>query len=433
MSASEPAHNIEGEQLPRGVNKRGRVLAISAIVVLIILLLLVCAWLLKFFEGDKVGDYDTRGITWINSVYAFGPNPDQVINPASCAIADNGSSFWVTDQSRRRIVEFNWNGSFKALFDRDTSGTALSFPSDITVAPDGWMYVCEQTYHHVLVFDPDRELRQTLQIPNPMSVAANDEMVVVGARSGFVAWDRQGKLIGYVGQRGNSDDSFDTINGIAIDRDSNVYVVDTYNNRLSKYNRDGDRVWMVRTGNPANQGADVRNQSLETTSAGMQQPMGCTIDAAGRIVIIDGLDFSVNVFSSDDGKFLAKYGVYGNEEGQFAYSSDIAYDSAHDYFVVADAGNERAQIIKIPGSGGGLLAALRANLAGPLGICCIPLLIILLLLGGYGLWRYLQRRRQKLLAGDVDRAGDTADSDPDIPDDDYDTAQDLDDEGDELS
>ena len=64
------------------------------------------------------------------------------------------------------------------------------------------------------------------------------------------------------------------------------------------------------------------------------------------------------IFSAEDGEFIAKYGAYGRDDGQFIFPSSIDYDPDRDWFAVADNGNSRVQIIRIPGSGdGGALAA----------------------------------------------------------------------------
>jgi sugar lactone lactonase YvrE/flagellar basal body-associated protein FliL len=379
-------------------NKRGRTLLATLIILFILLLLAATAWLLNLLVPRSDADTKTAGIEWVRSVYAFGPNTEHLISPAS--VSTGGSdSFWVADQSNFRLVEFDYNGSYESLFSEDSSGTSHGFPSDIAVARNGDFCIVESTYHRLRVYNRDHELLWEQEVSNPMAVDVNDEMVVVGARSGFVAFDRQGKLIGYVGNHGTADDRFDTINGIVLDADSNVYVVDTYNNRLSKYDRAGDRSWIIGLGMPSNQGADTRgrNLSLEASSypAAMQLPMGAALDSAGRILIIDNLDFSIAAFDTKDGRFIDKWGTFGPADGQLAYPSDISYDRGRDLFVVTDTGNQRAQIIRLPGSGGGQLSRLRSGLSGPLGACCVPLIIIVLALAAYALWRFLKRRRER--------------------------------------
>ena len=62
------------------------------------------------------------------------------------------------------------------------------------------------------------------------------------------------------------------------------------------------------------------------------------------------LDFSLAVFDPENGDVIAKYGTYGTEEGTFMYPSGLAYDAERDWFAVADLGNNRVQIVRLPGS-----------------------------------------------------------------------------------
>ncbi|MDR1775227.1 MAG: NHL repeat-containing protein [Actinomycetes bacterium] len=392
-------HSVTVEQ-KKPISKRGRIILAILLAILIILLLLACGLLTNFLQPKRNYDAPTEGVTWIRSVYAYGPDASQLISPASCAVDPDGSGFWVADQDSFRLVEFNWNGTFKSLFEKDASGNiAFNFPSDIAVARNGWIYVAQQTYNNVLIYDNNHNQIANLEVFQPMSVAVNDDMLLVGARNGFVAFSPTGDLIGYVGDWGHGEDQFDTINGVALDEESNAYIVDTYNNRLSKYDAAGDKVWMVQLGVAGNEGTDQRgltpDEIAKTYPSAMQQPMGITIDNAGRLIIIDGLDFTIAAFDPKDGTFLAKYGTYGSEDGQLAYSSDISYDKQRDWFVLTDSGNFRAQIIKLPGSGGGLLADLNAQLTSPLGACCVPILLIILCAILYLVWRFLRKRREK--------------------------------------
>jgi DNA-binding beta-propeller fold protein YncE len=307
---------------------------------------------------------------------------------------------WLSDQGRFRIVKYDPNGRRVGGFEGDTAnGDKFDYPSRIALAPDGWLYVVQSTYDNVKVYDEKGTLRQTLPIPSPMSVAVNDEMAIIGAQSGFAAYDRDGQVIGIVGTRGIEDDQFDTVNGVAIDEDSNAYIVDTFNNRISKYDREGERVWMVETGRPGNRaGSNMdpgdANVLAEKYPAMMQAPMGATMDAAGRLVVIDLLDFSIVAFDPEDGSVLGKWGTFGREDGKFMYPADIDYDAAMDYYVVSDSGNQRAQIIRLPGSGGGAMATARRLLAGPLRACLIPLLLLLLALIVTAFIRNRRKRRE---------------------------------------
>lgn len=381
------------------VSKRGRRVLATVIVLLIILLLATSAALFGFLSGGKgsIADPDELGeLEWVRSIYGFGPDPSQMVSPASAAIdPDNG--FWLGDQGSFRMVQFDAAGKYVDIFAGDAaSGDSFDFPTRIAIAPDGWRYIAQSTYANVKVYSPEGTLEQTLTVPAPSSIAVNDDMVAVGFIAGFVAFDRDGNPIGQIGgQRGVGDDEFDVVNGIALDSDNNVYVVDSFNNRISKYDALGDRVWMVRTGPPSNQGGDSMRPGGPTDEfpAGMQTPMGATIDGSGRLVVVDLLDFSIAAFSTEDGSFLGKWGDYGSEDGKLSYPSDVDYDPRYDWFVVSDSGNQRAQIVRIPDSGGGLAETARRAVSGPIKVCCIPFVLLVILLVIW--WR--RRRKEEVV------------------------------------
>lgn len=389
-------------------SKRGRRLLVTAVILLIILLLITSAFLLQLVRPQGGGESaDTEGVIWIKSIYGFGPGEDQFINPASAAIEAGGGTFWLSDQGRFRMVRFDENARFLDLFDGDrANGDSFDYPSRIAIAPDGWRYVVQSTYNNVKVYDEEGVLQQTLEVPNPSSVAVNDDMVVIGAQSGFVAFDREGQLIGFVGERGYDEDQFDTINGVALDEESNTYIIDSFNNRISKYDREGEQLWMVETGPPsnragANMGGSDTDAQREKYPAMMQLPMGATIDGAGRLIVVDMLDFSIAAFDPEDGTFLGKWGTYGREDGQFAYPADIDYDDTLDWFIVSDSGNERAQIIRLPDSGGNAQTAVRRLLAGPLRACCFPFILLVIMVISWFLLRNRKKKREMVVIEEV--------------------------------
>jgi len=113
-----------------------------------------------------------------------------------------------------------------------------------------------------------------------------------------------------------------------------------------------------------------------------QLPVGMTIDGNGRLVVLDAFDFQMVVLDpSREGRLVARYGDFGVEDGKFVYPTGIDYDPERDWFVVADTSNDRAQVIRIPDSGGDLLGAARRAWATPLRLCALPLILLLVALG----------------------------------------------------
>lgn len=128
------------------------------------------------------------------------------------------------------------------------------------------------------------------------------------------------------GEAGSGDGQFQNPHGIAIDLYGNVYVADTYNHRISVFDRYGSfmRTW----------------GSIGTDAGALQYPKGLAVDASGLVYVADTNNHRVQVFDSY-GDLRLSFGSYGSGNGQFSGPSDIATDAHHIY--VADTGNNRIQ------------------------------------------------------------------------------------------
>jgi len=73
-------------------------------------------------------------------------------------------------------------------------------------------------------------------------------------------------------------------------------------------------------------------------------PSGLAFDHhRGLLLIVDGSNHRVQVFSCDDGSFVSKFGEEGNQPGQFLRPHGIAIDHDHDRILIVDCGNHRVQ------------------------------------------------------------------------------------------
>ncbi|MBK5211306.1 MAG: NHL repeat-containing protein [Coriobacteriia bacterium] len=389
-AAPDENENVIDEKV---VSSKGRKILAVALVILVLLLIGIGFLLVKMMLPSAGVSKDTGGVTWIRSLYGFGDKYGELINPNSVVVDPADGTFWMTDPSFIRLVNVRMDGSLvKIIGKKATQKGAFRNPSDMAIGNDGLIYVIESTYDVVRVFDKTGNEKGSFTVPSPLSIAVSDNYIVVGANSGFVIMDKNANVLHLIGTNGKGTDQFDKINGVAIDGADNIYVVDTFNNRISKWTPEGKRLWMVQAGYPGNKQSNGHTKFPTTAKAKLEVPMGCTLDANNHLVVIDLLNFSISQFDTKTGRFVAKYGQFGTEDGNFFYPSDISYDAKTDVFVVADSGAKRAQIVRIPNSGGSVLSNLRSNLSGPLALCCIPILIILICLA---IAYFMQRNRKK--------------------------------------
>ncbi|NTU70913.1 MAG: PQQ-binding-like beta-propeller repeat protein [Coriobacteriia bacterium] len=376
-------------------------------VILIFLLLLLCgeAFLLfRLIKPSGGAAQETAGLAWVRSIYGINKLPTGALERAQSAVTASDGTIWVIDGAHRALFHFSSDGRFLGQM-KGPKDSPLINPGRFTIGPDGRFYVCETALDTVRVLDASGQDVGSFKIPTPVSIDVSEDQIVVGSISGFAILEKDGKPIRVVGARGQGDDQFDYVHGVAIADDGKIYVSDSFNNRLSAYDATGERLWIHRVGNAANTAkSDGVEKNLDPAIAddavlkgdqALQLPLELTLDAAGRIVVIDMFDCSLAVFKSQDGAFVGKYGSSGVEDGQFFYPQGVSYDAAHDWFTVADSLNNRVQIIRLPDTGGSALAGIRRSLAGPLRACLFPFLLLLLAIIIWLVVRAIQKRRAK--------------------------------------
>jgi predicted membrane-bound mannosyltransferase/DNA-binding beta-propeller fold protein YncE len=119
--------------------------------------------------------------------------------------------------------------------------------------------------------------------------------------------------------------------GIAISPDGSVYVADTWNYRIQKFNADGDFITMW----------GFFGGAADAPEA-FYGPRGLAVDATGRVYVADTGNKRIVIFDPD-GKFITQFGSPGMGLGQLDEPVSIALDSAGNIYVT-DTWNQRIQV-----------------------------------------------------------------------------------------
>jgi uncharacterized protein (TIGR03663 family) len=118
--------------------------------------------------------------------------------------------------------------------------------------------------------------------------------------------------------------------GIAVGPDGSVYVADTWNHRIQKFNADGKFITMWGVSGPGDTGDSFWG------------PRGIVVDSKGHVLVSDTGNSRVVVFDKD-GNYITQFGGKGVEQGAFDEPVGLAVDSA-DWVYVADTWNQRIQV-----------------------------------------------------------------------------------------
>ena len=145
-------------------------------------------------------------------------------------------------------------------------------------------------------------------------------------------FDSEGAFIAELGSLGDGEGEFNEPWGLAVDSEGNLYVADTWNNRIQKFDRDLN--FLTQWGQPV---SDVSNPKAYD----FWGPRDVATDAEGNVWVTDTGNSRILKFASD-GTFLASLGEPGAETRQLREPVGIEIASNGDIFV-ADAWNSRIQ------------------------------------------------------------------------------------------
>ncbi len=140
-------------------------------------------------------------------------------------------------------------------------------------------------------------------------------------------FDSTGAFLAKWGSQGGADGQFNYPIGVAVDALGNVYVADYYYHRIQKFDTNG--AFLAKWGSQG--GADGQ----------FQFPYGVAVDALGSVYVADTENHRIQKFDST-GAFLAKWGAQGGADGQFQYPYGVAVDALGNVYV-ADFFNRRIQ------------------------------------------------------------------------------------------
>ena len=195
-------------------------------------------------------------------------------------------------------------------------------------------------------------------------------------------YDQSGNLIKTVGKPGSGVEDFNYPQGMSIDEDGSLYVVDSNNGRIALYDLDGNyqtsfgkiggypdafytpkgihvtnKIYVCNTRNHfisvyekntfrliakyGDLGDDPKDLPVGSNDYRFRLPTDLVISNDGKIYVVDSKHGQVKVLDSA-GRYLSTFGELGSGEGQFNTPEGIAIDSDQNIYV-CDSFNGRVQ------------------------------------------------------------------------------------------
>ena len=170
-----------------------------------------------------------------------------------------------------------------------------------------------------------------LDIPNSIAIATSGDMYIADTNNHRIQkFDQNGNFISKFGTYGSGDGQFWNPRGIVIATSGDMYIADTNNHRIQKFDQNGN--FLMKFG---------------TRGSGDGQfnyPQGITISRSGDMYIAD--TNGIQKFDSN-GNFIYKFGTHGYSQNQLGGWNSVFIDS-YDTIYVSDSYNSRISIYSAP-------------------------------------------------------------------------------------
>ena len=262
----------------------------------------------------------------------------ELSNPLGILL-DSSGNLYIADQVNHRIRKMDaggmittWAGNGTGAYLGD-SGAATSAelydPAGMVMDSSGNLYIAD-SHNHVV-----------------RKVASNGTITTFAGDgvSGF-SGDTAAATSGDTSLA--TDATLNTPMAVALDSAGNLYIADTFNQRIRKVTSDGNINTVVGTGTAGSAG-----DGGPALSARLNYPESIAFDAAGNLYIADTMNDRIRMVSAADGTIItiagSVYYGFGGDGGpasaaQLNYPKGIAFDAAGNLYI-ADSFNSRIRMI----------------------------------------------------------------------------------------
>jgi DNA-binding beta-propeller fold protein YncE len=254
-------------------------------------------------------DVATNALGSIVTAGGFGPKLGELNGAAGVAVDPDRGRAWVGDPGNRRVVVFEvprslerrelFGNSIRVVsahaFDRIVPtpqpgySSEASVPGPMTRSRDGAVFILDRANAAVLVFGPDLAFRRLIPVPA-------------------------------------------TAREIAVASDGTLFVTDPVHLRLLAFDAGGK---------------ETARRDLSTGPGTVRMPWGVAADDRGFVYVADSLEDAVVKFDRE-GRFVKRWGTPGRQADRLSGPRAVAF-YAPDRLIVEDYGNHRAQLCSTEG------------------------------------------------------------------------------------
>jgi DNA-binding beta-propeller fold protein YncE len=253
-------------------------------------------------------------------------------------VAEIGKRVYVSDTKNNRIQVFDQSGKSVLKFGKaGTEKGQFQFPYGIAGDKDENIYVADLYNGNISIFNtkgefikyfPDPE--KVIQSPGGLRIYGEKLYVTDIKVNKLFVFNLEGKKLMEIGGAGQDAGQFIAPNAVAVDKDKQIYVTDSGNNRVEVFDKAGKFIKII-NGSKDGKGAPI-----------FVNPRGVAVDSEGTVYVVSNMSHNIYAYGSD-GKEERVLGGMGTDNGQLYLPNGLFIDE-QDTIYVTDTINQRVSV-----------------------------------------------------------------------------------------
>jgi DNA-binding beta-propeller fold protein YncE len=286
---------------------------------------------LAFYSAQPLKDVDTpktKKEGWMDRLAGTVPQQDntkvlfQLAQPYGIA-TDSKGKVYIADSKVGAIFIFNTETRDVEMI-KNKADAHFDRIIGLAMDDDDRLFVSDPGLKHVLVFNKDHKatdvITDSMVEPSGLAIDTQNRLLYVSdvKQDIVLVYDADSfKLLRHIGTPGKDHTLTDPGNfakptGLAVDKEGNLYVADTMNDRIEVF--DADSMF-------------IRSWGKNGDGPGyFARPKGVSVDNDGHVWVADGMQDRVQVFTNE-GQLCIAMGGHGLLPGQYQGLVDIHIDN----------------------------------------------------------------------------------------------------------
>ncbi len=270
------------------------------------------------FLTSITNEADIGGSTGAFKEFLLGTQKSQKAIARPIDIGASKDKIYVVDGQLQKVLVLDLKEKEFSYIKGKRQGKYFQ-PVGIWVTEDDVKYITDMQRKQVLVFDSDnmyiKSYGQTDMLEKPYDVAVYEDRVYVSDfnKHQITVFDKEtGEITQNFGSLGQEEGEFYRPAHISVDNKGNLYVTDSFNYRIQKFNPDGQFVKVIGRHGDA--------------PGSFARPKGLSVDNEDHLYVADAAFENVQIFHAETAQTLLFIGGYTEVAGGMYLPNGISVD-----------------------------------------------------------------------------------------------------------